>query len=179
MCGNPRSKADIIPVDIVSNSLIAASAYRANLKTYVSIVFHQKYILILFRNEIPIIHCCSGELNPVKWNRVANYLEQFYFKYPLDQCYRVPSTYFHTSRALFLLNFFAKHYIPSYMLDIVVRLMRKNAKYVKLYGKVWRMIETLHYFTMRGWTFESNNIITLWNSMSAADQKVSQNIQKN
>lgn len=34
------------------------------------------------------------------------------------------------------------------------------------------MIETLHYFTTRGWSFESNNIIKLWNSLSDEDQKV-------
>jgi hypothetical protein len=32
MCGSKSSKADIIPVDIVSNMMIVAAAHRANTK---------------------------------------------------------------------------------------------------------------------------------------------------
>lgn len=32
MCGSNSSKADIIPVDIVSNLIIVAASYRLNLK---------------------------------------------------------------------------------------------------------------------------------------------------
>lgn len=32
MCGNEKENADIIPVDIVSNALIASAAYRTRLK---------------------------------------------------------------------------------------------------------------------------------------------------
>lgn len=34
------------------------------------------------------------------------------------------------------------------------------------------MVETLHYFTARGWTFESENIVKMWNSLNEEDQKV-------
>lgn len=38
MCGNEKENADIIPVDIVSNALIASAAYRTRLKfNFVSI----------------------------------------------------------------------------------------------------------------------------------------------
>lgn len=103
MCGNSTAKADIIPVDIVSNCLIVAAAYRTQMKNV--------------SGEIPVIHCASGDLNPVKWEKVVNFLQKFYLKYPLDQCYRVPSTHFHSSRLLFLFNFYAKHYIPAHILD--------------------------------------------------------------
>jgi fatty acyl-CoA reductase len=102
MCGSSTSKADIIPVDIVSNTLIVAAAYRANLKNV---------------DKMPVIHCSSGTLNPLKWEKVVNYIQRFFLKFPLDQCYRVPSTHFHSSRALFLFNFYAKHYVPAHILD--------------------------------------------------------------
>jgi hypothetical protein len=43
---------------------------------------------------------------------------------------------------------------------------------VRTYGKVWKMIETLHYFTTRGWHFESRNILRLWENLNEADRKV-------
>ncbi|KAI6187818.1 Fatty acyl-CoA reductase [Aphelenchoides besseyi] len=157
MCGSSTSNADIIPVDIVSNTLIVAAAYRANLKS---------------SDEMPVIHCCSGTLNPLKWERIVNYIQRFYLKYPLDQCYRVPSTHFHSSRLLFLLNFYAKHYIPAHVLDALCVLTGRKPTFVKIYGKVWRMIETLHYFTTRGWQFKTEKLLSLWECLSEEDKQI-------
>jgi len=155
MCGSSTSKADIIPVDVVSNTLIVAAAYRATMKP----------------DKMPVIHCCSGTLNPLKWERVVNYIQRFHLKYPLDQCYRVPSTHFHSSRALFLLNFYAKHYIPAHILDTLCVLTGRKPTFVKIYGKIWKMIETLHYFTSRGWNFKTEKLISLWDCLSENDKK--------
>jgi fatty acyl-CoA reductase len=156
MCGSGNSKADIIPVDIVSNMLIVAAAHRAT-KSYA---------------EIPVLHCASGALNPLKWGHIVIFLQKFYAQYPLDQCTRPPSTCFHTSRKLFLFNYYYKHYIPAQILDLAYRAAGKKPSFVRIYSKIWKMVETLHYFTTRGWEFESKNILTLWNSLNAEDQKV-------
>ncbi|CAD5221743.1 unnamed protein product [Bursaphelenchus xylophilus] len=156
MCGSSTAKADIIPVDIVSNCLIVAAAYRIQLKSC---------------QEIPVVHCSSGELNPVKWERVVNYIQRFFLKYPLDQCYRVPSTHFHSSRALFLFNFYTKHYIPAHVLDFLCFLTGRKPTFVKIYGRIWKMIETLHYFTTRGWSFKSKKLLCLWETLSEQDKK--------
>src|SRR5690606_4643500 len=112
------------------------------------------------------MHCASGTLNPLKWERVVNYLQKMYLQYPLDECYRVPSTHFHKSRKLFLLNFYLKHYIPAQLVDLAYRAVGKKPRFVvysirmkldsvffsfvRIYGRVWKMIETLHFFTTRG-----------------------------
>uniref|UniRef100_A0A915MJE3 Fatty acyl-CoA reductase n=1 Tax=Meloidogyne javanica TaxID=6303 RepID=A0A915MJE3_MELJA len=48
----------------------------------------------------------------------------------------------------------------------------KTDIFVKIYNKIWRMMETLHYFTTREWTFESKNAVKLWNGMSVEDKKL-------
>lgn len=156
MCGSVSSKADIIPVDIVSNMMIVAAAHRASTKY----------------EKIPVMHCCSGALNPIKWDRIVNFLQCFFRAYPLNQCYRIPSTHFHSSRTLFELNFYLKHLGPAYLMDFIYRLIGRNHQFVRLYGKVWRMVQTLHYFTTRGWTFESKNLVTLWESLSDEDKQI-------
>lgn len=109
MCGHYAATADIVPVDVVSNCMIVAAAFRVRAK-------------LAPAAPIPVVHCCSGELNPVKWAKILNLLQRFFMKYPLDQCYRVPSTHFHSSRWLFLLNFYAKHYGPAHLLDALCAL---------------------------------------------------------
>lgn len=59
---------------------------------------------------------------------MAVFIEQFFLKYPLDQCYRIPSTYFHASRELFLLNYYMKHYLPAYAMDILFSFWRQKPK---------------------------------------------------
>ncbi|VDN57898.1 unnamed protein product [Dracunculus medinensis] len=156
MCGSNSSKADIIPVDIVSNLIIVAASYRLNLKC----------------EKIPVVHCCSGTLNPIHWDHIVNFLQCFFREYPLDQCYRVPSTHFHSSRLLFLLNFYLKHMGPAYIIDFFCVLTGRKKKFTRMYGKVWRMVETLHYFTTRGWNFETNGLLEIWNSISDDDKQV-------
>lgn len=79
-------------------------------------------------DDLPIIHCCSGTLNPLKWGRIVAYVEQFYHKYPLDECFGVPSTQFHSSRLMFLLQFYLKHYYPAYAVDMALRILGRKPK---------------------------------------------------
>ncbi|KAK0396316.1 hypothetical protein QR680_001667 [Steinernema hermaphroditum] len=92
--------------------------------------------------------------------------------YPLDSCYGVPSTHFHTSRKLFLLNFYMKHYYPAQALDLLARMTGRDQMYVRMYGKIWKMIETLHFFTTRGWTFQAKGLLMLWDDLSEEDKKI-------
>ncbi|PIC16340.1 hypothetical protein B9Z55_022980 [Caenorhabditis nigoni] len=155
MCGSNESKADIIPVDCVANIIIAAASHRVSINP----------------TEIPVIHCSSGELNPLQWGHIVIFLDQFYKKYPMEQCFGVPSTYFHKSRTLFLINYYLKHHIPAAISDISARFVGKRKTNVKLYGKVWKMIETLHFFTTRGWSFNANGMPELYDRMTPEDQK--------
>ncbi|KAK6032627.1 NAD-binding protein [Ostertagia ostertagi] len=176
MCGSASSKADIIPVDIVANMIIVAASHRA----------------MTMYDTIPVMHCASGDLNPLKWGKIVNFLEQFYHEYPMEQCFAIPSTRFHTSRKMFELNYYIKHHIPASALDFVYGLIGRKKKLVglatfflamashyfrhsrnvQLYSRVWRMVEALHYFTTQGWTFQSKNLPKLWSSMSAHDQQL-------
>uniref|UniRef100_A0A0K0DP35 Fatty acyl-CoA reductase n=1 Tax=Angiostrongylus cantonensis TaxID=6313 RepID=A0A0K0DP35_ANGCA len=156
MCGSISSKADIIPVDIVANMIIVAAAHRAT-NVY---------------DDIPVMHCASGDLNPLKWEKVVNFLEQFYHEYPMEQCFAIPSTRFHSSRKMFELNYYIKHHIPANAVDFINGLIGRKKKNVRLYSRVWRMVETLHYFTTHGWTFHSKNLPKLWEALSVEDQQL-------
>ncbi|KAL3982611.1 Male sterility family protein [Acanthocheilonema viteae] len=156
MCGSSSAKADIIPVDIVSNLMIVAAAHRT----------YTEY------ESIPVIHCCSGALNPVQWNFIVNFIERFFRAYPLNECYRIPSTHFHSSRFLFEFNFYLKHMGPAYLIDLVSAFWGPKIRFTHIYKKVLRLVETLHYFTARGWDFDSKGLIELWETTSEEDKKI-------
>ncbi|EPB79481.1 NAD-binding protein [Ancylostoma ceylanicum] len=91
--------------------------------------------------------------------------------YPMQECFAIPSTRFHSSRRMFELNYYVKHHIPASTMDFVSGLIGRKSKNVRLYAKVWRMVETLHYFTTHGWTFQSKNLPKLWDSLHFEDQQ--------
>ncbi|CAD6193059.1 unnamed protein product [Caenorhabditis auriculariae] len=155
MCGNIDSKADIIPVDIVANMIIVCGAHRAT----------SHY------DAIPILHCASGDLNPLKWGKLVNFLPQFYKKYPMEQCFGVPSSHFHRFRNGFLFNYYYKHYFPAKLLDMVQTVVGGKSNNVRLYGKIWKMIEALHFFTTRGWDFKSQALPALLEKMHPEDKE--------
>ncbi|CAI4225621.1 unnamed protein product [Auanema sp. JU1783] len=155
MCGSVDAIADIVPVDVVANMIIVAASYRAFTET----------------NEIPIMHCTTGDLNPVKWQKIVYYLEEFYNEYPSEQCIGVPSTQMHKNRSVFEFNFYYKHYLPALVLDFMNSLIGRKKRYARLYGKVWKMVETLHFFTLNGWLFRTEGLTELLGEMSIEDQQ--------
>lgn len=80
MCGDVRAKADIVPVDIVSNLLIVAAWYRAGLRPNAAAA----------AAPVPVINCCSGTLNPLRWSQILTSLTHYHDQ-PVDGVYRVPS----------------------------------------------------------------------------------------
>lgn len=155
MCGSSESKADIIPVDIVANTIITAASYRTTINP----------------TEIPVIHCSSGELNPLYWGHIVVFLDAFYRKYPLISSVGVPATHFHKRRLVFLMNYYIRHHFPAVISDIFEQVGPDKKSNVKLYFKVWKMIETLHFFTTRGWHFEANAMPELFNKLTKEDKK--------
>uniref|UniRef100_A0A183EC10 Sterile domain-containing protein n=1 Tax=Gongylonema pulchrum TaxID=637853 RepID=A0A183EC10_9BILA len=99
-------------------------------------------------------------------------LQRFFRTYPLNECYRVPSTHFHSSRFLFELNFYLKHMIPAYIIDFLKSVWGDRVRFTRVYNKVLKLVETLHYFTTRGWNFESKGLIDLWDSATDEDKRI-------
>ncbi|MCP9265753.1 Fatty acyl-CoA reductase 1 [Dirofilaria immitis] len=106
MCGSNSAKADIIPVDIVSNLMIVAAAHR----TYTEFLFE--------------------------------------------------------------FNFYMKHMGPAYLIDLLNAFWGPKIRFTRIYQKVLRLVETLHYFTTRGWDFDSKGLIELWKQLRKRTKKL-------
>lgn len=69
MCGDPKMIIDIIPVDYVVNGTIVLSWYVAEHPV---------------KEEIEVIHCTSGEINPLKFGEYCELLNAAAKKHPND-----------------------------------------------------------------------------------------------
>ncbi|GMT06565.1 hypothetical protein PENTCL1PPCAC_28739, partial [Pristionchus entomophagus] len=156
MPGDLSAVADLIPVDVVANMMIATGAFRLNSSS----------------THIPIVHCTSGQLNPVTWNDVVSFLREVYKEYPMPDAFGVPDAIFFKSNAKFEFEHRLRHEIPAKCLDIACQLVGKKAIYSRLYGKVRTMVHTLEYFTTRGWHFENKGLPMLWEALHPEDKKI-------
>uniref|UniRef100_A0A0N5B4U2 Fatty acyl-CoA reductase n=1 Tax=Strongyloides papillosus TaxID=174720 RepID=A0A0N5B4U2_STREA len=156
MPGDISCKADIIPVDIVSNMMIVCAHYRMNMVT----------------NEIPVFHCTSGELNPLKWKFIVEYCNQCLTEYPMKDPVRIPYCIMTTNQFIFLLDFYLRCYGPAKIKDLFSSFFGKKQNNVRIYDRVYKMIRTLEFFTTNDWNFKSEGLVSLWNTLSKHDQEL-------
>uniref|UniRef100_A0A0N4ZAD3 Fatty acyl-CoA reductase n=1 Tax=Parastrongyloides trichosuri TaxID=131310 RepID=A0A0N4ZAD3_PARTI len=155
MPGDQNCKADIIPVDIVSNMMIVSAHYRMNTIT----------------KEIPVIHCTSGELNPLKWKFIVEYCNQCLTTYPMKDPLRIPYCIMTTNSPMFLFDFYLRCYVPAKLQDFINSFIGKKQNNAQTFNKVYKMIKTLEFFTTNDWNFKSDGLVTLWNTLSKHDQE--------
>ncbi|CEF59512.1 Male sterility, NAD-binding domain and NAD(P)-binding domain and Fatty acyl-CoA reductase family-containing protein [Strongyloides ratti] len=155
MPGDVNCKADIIPVDIVSNMLIVSAHYRMNMTS----------------NEIPVFHCTSGELNPLKWKFINEYCNQCLTTYPMKDPIRIPYCIMTTNHLMFLFDFYLRCYTPAKIHDFIGGFIGKKQNNVNNYNRVYKMIKTLEFFTTNDWNFKSEGLVNLWNTLSKNDQE--------
>lgn len=155
MCGDESAKADIVPVDLVVNTLICAAWHRATNKFDI----------------VPVINCCTGRLNPIRWGQIVNYVYRFYTHVPLEGALSYPTTKFHMSKMMYNVNVTLKHKIPSYIIDTLSNLIGRKTNMVRIYSKLQAAVEVLHYFTSNEWDFQSKGMLTIWESMAIEDRQ--------
>lgn len=126
--------ADMVPVDIVINLMIAAAWRTATRKS----------------NNLLIYNCCTGQRNPIIWSEFVKFAMSSVRKHPLgtsncrinsaaffnlnqftlfitvEGCLWYPTGDLRMNRPMNTLNCLLKHFLPAYILDGVARIMGKK-----------------------------------------------------
>ncbi|XP_019646859.1 PREDICTED: fatty acyl-CoA reductase 1-like, partial [Branchiostoma belcheri] len=112
MHGDPEAKADVVPVDVPINLMIAAAWY----------------IAVKGSGETQIYNCTTGNINPYCWGQIATKTIDFYLERPLEQPFRIPprGAQFTTHRWWHELWVPITHLIPAYISDVLFRAMGKK-----------------------------------------------------
>uniref|UniRef100_A0A1A9X2G9 Fatty acyl-CoA reductase n=1 Tax=Glossina brevipalpis TaxID=37001 RepID=A0A1A9X2G9_9MUSC len=146
--------ADVVPVDIVINLMIAAAWRTATHKT----------------DNFSIYNCCTGQRHPITWGKFVNYTLSMVRKHPLESCVWYPSGVLRRNVTLNTIYGIFVHYIPAYLLDVLARLMGKKPFVVKVQQKLYKAVECLNYFAVNQWEFRDDNVHALFHTLSPKDR---------
>ena len=110
MLGNKNAIADIVPVDIPVNLMIATAWFRGTSRTKETIVYN----------------CSTGQINCLKWGVVERILNTCIIKNPYENIFWVPSAGFTVSKLNKHLAIFFTQLLPSFLMDLYLRLASKK-----------------------------------------------------
>ena len=114
MLGNRDAIADLIPVDIPVNLMIATAWYRGSKKTSETIVYN----------------CTSGLINPFKWGQFEKYANICLNKNPYEQISLAPKISLTCSKTLKGFKIFFEQFIPASCIDLYFVLAKKKPRYL-------------------------------------------------
>lgn len=147
--------ADMVPVDIVINLMIAAAWRTATAKP----------------DGLSIYNCCTGQQHPITWGKFVQLAIEQTRKHPLEGCLWYPTGVLRMNKPINNIHGFFVHYIPAYILDMLARLAGKKPIMVKVQDKIAKAVECLEYFTTHQWRFKDDNVRSLINALSEKDRE--------
>uniref|UniRef100_V5GSY3 Fatty acyl-CoA reductase n=1 Tax=Anoplophora glabripennis TaxID=217634 RepID=V5GSY3_ANOGL len=155
MLGHPDKVADLVPVDMVINLMIAA-AWRVGTTR---------------SRELQVYNCCSGQRKPITWKRFVDLSFVYFRKYPLSEMTWYPDGTITICRPLNLVNQYLLHWVPAYILDSLVWLMGGKPILLRIQNKLSKAAGCLQYFTTQEWSFDDENVRNLAMTLREADKK--------
>ncbi|XP_075227257.1 fatty acyl-CoA reductase wat-like [Lycorma delicatula] len=143
---DPHAIADIIPVDMVAN-IVIASAWNLDCRRKKDSI------------EYPLIYnIVSNTQNPITWFNISAYsisiliLEKDKIK-------------------LSIFKFFL-HYLPALLIDTIAPIFGKEKRLLKLSEKVDKFLQSISYFCIRQWDLSNKNTQDLWKSLDQKDKEI-------
>ena len=110
MMGNTQITADVVPVDVVINLMIAAAWRTATTKPSLPSIYN----------------CVTGQQRPITWGKFVELCIDNTRKHPLEGVFYYPAGTLRTNRTLNSLLGFFMHSIPAYMFDLMSRAAGKR-----------------------------------------------------
>ncbi|ODM95040.1 hypothetical protein Ocin01_11637 [Orchesella cincta] len=145
--------ADLIPLDFPVNLILSAAWYTAEHKN--------KSLQLLYGNSKPLL-----------WGDLENWGFKHLVSNPLSDVLWYPAASFKTNKVWHNINDFFIHYVPAYMMDIFASLTGRKPVMLKIYKKITKAVQSLQYFTVNQWQFNTDNMVALYEFLSPEDQRM-------
>ncbi|XP_050300489.1 putative fatty acyl-CoA reductase CG5065 [Anthonomus grandis grandis] len=147
-----KCRMDLVPVDIVVNTLITSAwhtvAYRSN--------------------SMRVYNCTSGTDNPVTWKQFGEYTLKHSVIWPSKYVTWYPGFTYRTSRRIHDLCTLLYHNIPSTILDIFLYCTGKKPMMLKISKKFNQALIAGSFFSTNEWIFGSSTFKSLRKSVEFA-----------
>ncbi|XP_068632586.1 putative fatty acyl-CoA reductase CG5065 [Battus philenor] len=149
--GKASNIVDLIPVDYVTNLIIAAAAKCDRCDT------------------ISVFNSCSSGSNPVTMEYLNKKFIEEIVRFKLNAV-PYPTITFTENPYILRTIIFIAHIVPAYILDCFLRLIGKEPRFMKKQERIVRLEKHLRYFTEHSWIFRSKQAESLFASLSRKDQ---------
>ncbi|XP_075543403.1 fatty acyl-CoA reductase 1-like isoform X1 [Dermacentor variabilis] len=148
--------ADLIPVDVVANTLICIAWKVASTRP----------------TRLKVYNCTSSAFQTHTWGEVLAQVKRVAVQFPLPNVVRAPGVMVTTSKVLYRLILFFRCYVPAFFGDLALRLTGKEASFVAKYRKAISGMDATSFYTTNSWIFRSDNVMELMNDMSPTDKQL-------
>ncbi|XP_034933679.1 putative fatty acyl-CoA reductase CG5065 [Chelonus insularis] len=155
---NANYHAEVIPVDLAINALIAIG-WKMGMAT-------------CREKNVPVYNVTQSGVVPVTWGEIVERGKKVAFNYPFETCIWYPGGDIHSSKFVHNLIVFFFHIIPAYIIDFLLLIFRQKRFMVHVQKRITDGLEVLQYFTTRDWIFHNTNLLNLWEEMNLQDKKI-------
>lgn len=135
---------DMIPVDTVSNSIIAAAW--ANHRSFDR------------EQPIKVFNCTSGDINPITWEEHRRLTLKWSRINPFNGVLTYPSTSYHTNRIVNNIKRLCYHSLPAALIDSFSVLRGEKPKMSMMVEKVHDFMDRAEWVTACEWRFKADNM---------------------
>lgn len=159
MLCDPNTAANIVPVDLSVNALIACAWEVSRQKERRG-------------QEMLIYNFVSSVDAPLTWGNFGQTNLKWIKEYPLSQSIWYFTCTMIKNKMLYLVSIFFAHLLPALLFDIGTLCTGHKPRLWKLYGKVHKFSTVISHFCIHDWTFKNDNVRALWLRLNAKDQKL-------
>ncbi|CAH1962542.1 unnamed protein product [Acanthoscelides obtectus] len=152
--------ANIVPVDMVVNSVIASG-------WEIGTEFQKNK-----NAETKIYNYESSNDNPITWEYYMAKSGEYGMPTPSLKAVWYYSFFLTKSRLRYLFTIFFLHTVPAFLIDGVLLCIGKSPKMVKAYSKIHKFGEVISYFSIRTFYFKSQNIRKMLEKMTPKDRSI-------
>jgi fatty acyl-CoA reductase len=163
---------DAIPVDIVANTIITTAWYVSNQRQARRRRSDEAKPKELTKLAEPfVVNCISGQINPITWEEIRSLSHPWLVKYPPTQIFRYPGPTFVSNKTLHKLLVGIEHDLPTYVIDLLFKVLGHSPMLGPIYQKVHRTTMALEFFTKNEWIYRTENFQALGESLSSEDKR--------
>ncbi|XP_061466460.1 fatty acyl-CoA reductase 1 isoform X2 [Rhineura floridana] len=158
MRASNNAVADLIPVDVVINTTIAAAWY-SGVNRYNR------------PRNIMVYNCTTGGTNPFHWGEVEYHVISTFKRNPLEQAFRRPNVNLTSNHLLYHYWIAVSHKAPAFLYDIYLRITGRSPRMMKTITRLHKAMMLLEYFTSNSWDWNTDNVNMLMSQLSPEDKK--------
>lgn len=140
--GKEHNLVDLMPVDIVCNTLITAAWANSFMRS---------------SNAITVYNCTSGQTNPMRYGELKRKILKHSRKNPTKYVTMYPNYVYQTNRLMHTVCEIFLHFLPAFIFDLLLRAKGKKPIMLKIAKRFKLACDTGEYFVLNGWNFDAKN----------------------